>query len=66
MKKVKYLKHPVSSEEKKSWVSQGFKIVDIKFCPEGYEEEPIKKKRKRRTKEEIEAEKEVADIEQEE
>lgn len=33
--KVKYIKHPVSPEEKEKIRSQGFKIIDAKFAPEG-------------------------------
>ncbi len=31
--KIKYLKHPVTAEEKQKHISQGFKIMDIRFKP---------------------------------
>lgn len=42
---IKYLKHPVSKDEKAKYRAQGFTIVDLKFAPEGYEE-PEQPKRK--------------------
>lgn len=32
-KKIKYLEHPVTAEEKKKWIEKGFKIVDKAFEP---------------------------------
>ncbi|WHI46592.1 hypothetical protein ACJJIE_03875 [Microbulbifer sp. TRSA001] len=32
--KIKYVKHPISQEEKKKLREQGFKIVDARFDPE--------------------------------
>lgn len=33
---VVYLPHPVTEEDKKEWLKQGFRIIDAKFAPEGY------------------------------
>lgn len=33
--KIKYLKHPVSPEDKKKYREQGYKIIDAKFAPKG-------------------------------
>jgi hypothetical protein len=32
--KIKYLAHPVSTEEKSKWREKGFKIIDKQFEPE--------------------------------
>jgi len=42
---IKYLKHPVTIEEKQSLNKHGFKIIDIKFKPVD-EVEEVKPKRK--------------------
>jgi hypothetical protein len=31
--KIKYLKHPVTPEEKAKWRGQGYKILDARFEP---------------------------------
>ena len=50
MLEVKYVKMPISIEEKKEYHRQGFRVVDIRFAPEGHEApvEEEKPKRKRR------------------
>ena len=54
--KIKYLKLPISIEEKKAWNKKGFRVVDAKFNPEPEQElspeiEPEEKpKAKRRSK----------------
>ncbi|MOA56035.1 hypothetical protein D3C78_1799430 [compost metagenome] len=41
--KVVYEKHPVTTERKAELRQKGYKIIDAKFAPEGYEHpEPIK------------------------
>lgn len=41
--KVIYEPHPVSAERKAELRQKGYKIIDVKFAPEGYEHpEPIK------------------------
>ncbi|BAW23960.1 MULTISPECIES: hypothetical protein [Pseudomonas] len=41
--KVVYEKHPVTAERKAELRKKGYKIIDSKFAPEGYEHpEPIK------------------------
>lgn len=41
--KVVYEQHPVSAERKAELRQKGYKIIDAKFAPEGYEHpEPIK------------------------
>lgn len=40
MLEVKYVKMPISTEEKKEYNRQGFRVVDERFAPEGHEEEP--------------------------
>jgi hypothetical protein len=46
MKPIKYVKHPISDEEKKAIMADGFKIVDAIFAPteEVEEEKPAKRK----------------------
>jgi hypothetical protein len=47
---IKYVKHPVTAEDKKELNKQGFKIIDIKFKPieEIEEVEPVAKKTPKR------------------
>lgn len=33
-RKIKYVEHPVTSEEKKKLVNQGYKIIDARFDPD--------------------------------
>lgn len=41
--KVIYEKHPVSSERKAELRQKGYKIIDARFAPDGYEHpEPVK------------------------
>jgi len=49
---IKYVKMPISIEEKKEFNKQGFKVVDAKFdpSPKQVEEEEEKPKRKPRAK----------------
>ncbi len=44
MLEVKYVKMPISIEEKKEYNRQGFRVVDERFAPEGHEQEPQKEK----------------------
>jgi hypothetical protein len=46
MKPIKYVKHPISDEEKKAIMADGIKIVDTIFAPteEVEEEKPAKRK----------------------
>lgn len=44
MLEVKYVKMPISIEEKKEYNRQGFRVVDERFAPEGHESEPQKEK----------------------
>jgi len=37
---IKYVEMPISIEQKKEYNSQGFRVVDAKFAPEGYNVEP--------------------------
>lgn len=34
MKPVKYVKHPLSKEDKEKYIADGFKILDARFEPE--------------------------------
>lgn len=36
---IKYVKMPISVEEKKEYHAQGFRVVDARFAPEGAEVE---------------------------
>lgn len=57
MLEVKYVKMPISIEEKKEYHRQGFRVVDIRFAPEGHEapaEEEKKPRRRRNTVEDEE------------
>lgn len=46
---IKYVKMPISAEEKKEYHAQGFRVVDARFAPEGAEVEgDVKPKRKPR------------------
>ncbi len=45
---IKYVKMPISVEEKKEYHAQGFRVVDARFAPEGAEVEGDKPKRKPR------------------
>ena len=45
---IKYVKMPISIEEKKEFNKQGFKVIDAKFNPSPKQEE--KPKRKTRVK----------------
>ena len=47
---IKYVKMPISIEEKKELNKQGFKVIDAKFNPEPLLEEKPKAKRKPRAK----------------
>lgn len=43
MKKIAYVKHPVSDELKAEIIKQGYKIIDAQFAPKGeplYGEKP--------------------------
>ena len=51
LSKTKYLAMPVTPAEKQAWNAQGYKVVDIRFAPEGYEEETPKPKRSKKKKE---------------
>ena len=46
-KPIKYVKHPLSAEDKALIISQGFKILDIRFKPIDLveDEKPAKKKK---------------------
>lgn len=44
MLEVKYVKMPISIEEKKEYNRQGFRVVDERFAPEDHESEPQKEK----------------------
>lgn len=37
---IKYVLMPISIEQKKAYHAQGFRVVDAKFAPEGYNAEP--------------------------
>ena len=50
LSKTKYLAMPVTPAEKRELNAQGYKVVDIRFAPEGYEEETPKPKRSRKKK----------------
>lgn len=50
-RKIKYVKHPVSPEQKAKLVSEGYKIIDERFKPEGYQEDKPKAKKKAKAKE---------------
>ena len=41
---IKYVKMPISIEEKKEFNKQGFKVIDAKFDPEPLLEEKPKRK----------------------
>lgn len=45
---IKYVKHPVSPEEKAKLRAEGYKIIDIRFKPTEVEEERPKKRYKRK------------------
>jgi len=47
---IKYVKMPISIEEKKEFNKQGFKVVDAKFDPSPNQVEEEKPKRKPRAK----------------
>ena len=49
--KIKYLKMPVSFEEKRKLNKQGYKVVDEKFNPEPAAEKPKKRKVAKKTTE---------------
>lgn len=44
MLEVKYVKMPISIEEKKEYNRHGFRVVDERFAPEGHEPEQQKEK----------------------
>lgn len=46
MSDIVYLKHPVSAEDKKKYLGQGKKILDIVYSPQSEDKEPVKGKRK--------------------
>ena len=46
MSDIVYLKHPVSPEDKKKYLGQGKKILDIVYSPQSEVQEPVKVKRK--------------------
>lgn len=50
---IKYMKMPVTKEQKRALNLQGFQVVDAKFAPEGYvfdePEEEVKPIRQRRS-----------------
>lgn len=46
MSDIVYLKHPVSPEDKKKYLGQGKKILDIVYSPQGEDKEPVKVKDK--------------------
>ena len=48
--KIKYVKMPISIEEKKEFNKQGFKVIDAKFDPSPKTEEAPKAKPKSRAK----------------
>lgn len=41
-KKIKYVKHPVSPEEKRKLIQEGYKIIDARFDPNPVKSEPVK------------------------
>lgn len=45
--KIKYMKMPVSVEEKRKANKEGFRVVDIRFKPEEVKEEKPKAKAKK-------------------
>ena len=45
LSKTKYLAMPVTPAEKRALNAQGYKVVDVRFAPAGYEEETPKPKR---------------------
>lgn len=48
MLEVKYVAMPISIEQKKEYHRQGFRVIDIRFAPEGYESEDDKPQRRQR------------------
>ena len=50
LSKTKYLAMPVTPAEKQALNAQGYKVVDIRFAPAGYEEETPKPTRSRKKK----------------
>ena len=50
LSKTKYLAMPVTPAEKRALNAQGYKVVDVRFAPAGYEEEAPKPKRSRKKK----------------
>lgn len=46
---IKYVKMPISIEEKKELNKQGFKVIDAKFDPSPKLDEPAKPKAKRKS-----------------
>jgi hypothetical protein len=48
--KIKYVKMPISIQEKKEFNKQGFRIIDAKFDPSPVQEEKPKAKAKPRAK----------------
>ena len=48
--KIKYLKHPVDEAEKRKLNAEGYRVIDIKYAPEGYEQEESKPTKKRSKK----------------
>lgn len=57
---IKYVAMPISIEQKKEYHAQGFRVVDAKFAPEGYnvesevKEAPARQRRRRNVEEETE------------
>ncbi len=47
---VKYVKMPISVEEKKEYHRQGFRVVDIRFSPEGHDAPVEEEKKPRKSK----------------
>ncbi|MEG2376825.1 MAG: hypothetical protein RSC43_00555 [Clostridia bacterium] len=57
---IKYVAMPISIEQKKEYHAQGFRVIDAKFAPEGYNAEPevkevpTRQRRRRNVEEETE------------
>ena len=51
-REIKYMKMPVSQEEKRKLNAQGYKIVDERFAPKEEEQEQKPKRTIRRSKKE--------------
>lgn len=57
---IKYVEMPISIEQKKEYNSQGFRVIDAKFAPEGHnaesevKEAPARQRRRRNVEEDEE------------